>query len=339
MTSRLVRHLLGIPFILALPVVAWAQEASIGGTVRDATGGVLPGVTVTAVHEATGNSFETVTDERGGFRVAVRTGTYRVVLELPGFATLTRTGLEVLVGQQIVVSFEMAPSGLQETLTVTAEAPLVDRASSQLGGNVDPRQLSELPVNGRNWLDLTSLTPGSRTNATAEAPVGGEARGTYQLNLDGQQVTNYVQYNRANPRYSRDAIAEFEFIANRFDATQGRSMGVQVNAVTKSGTNTPAGTVAGYFRNDRFNAADHVVGRRLEVLESADQRHVRRTDPARSRPLLRQLRVRAGTSDLHVDDAVSAIQSGSGGHALGTESRYSPRHAVLSAVPPVVSSQ
>jgi hypothetical protein len=72
------------------------------------------------------------------------------------------------------------------------------------------------------------------------------------------------QYNRANPRYSRDAIAEFEFIANRFDATQGRSMGVQVNAVTKSGTNTPAGTFAGYFRNDRFNAVDYVVGRRLE---------------------------------------------------------------------------
>ena len=202
---------------------------------------MLPGVTVRAVHEATGNTFETVTDERGGFRVAVRTGTYRVIVELPGFATLTRTGLEVLVGQQVVVGFEMAPSALQETLTVTAEAPLLDRVSSQLGGNVNPRQLSELPVNGRNWLDLTTLTPGSRTNATSEAPVGGEARGTYQLNVDGQQVTNYVQYNRANPRYSRDAIAEFEFIANRFDATQGRSMGVQVNAVTKSGTNTPAG--------------------------------------------------------------------------------------------------
>ena len=93
---------------------------------------------------------------------------------------------------------------------------------------------------------------------------GGEARGTYQLNVDGQQVTNYVQYNRANPRYSRDAIAEFEFIANRFDATQGRSMGVQVNAVTKSGTNTPAGSFSGYFRHDRLNAPDHVVGRRLE---------------------------------------------------------------------------
>jgi hypothetical protein len=264
MSARTIRQLLLILAVLALPVVTSAQEATIGGTVRDTTGGVLPGVTVRAIHEATGNTFETVTDERGGFRVAVRTGTYRIIIELSGFATLTRTGLEVLVGQQVVVGFEMAPSALQETLTVTAEAPLLDRVSSQLGGNVDPRQLSELPVNGRNWLDLTTLTPGSRTNATSEAPVGGEARGTYQLNVDGQQVTNYVQYNRANPRYSRDAIAEFEFIANRFDATQGRSMGVQVNAVTKSGTNTPAGSFSGYFRHDRLNAADHVVGRRLE---------------------------------------------------------------------------
>jgi hypothetical protein len=249
--------------LVLLPVIGLAQEATIGGTVRDTTGAVLPGVAVRAVHEATGNSFETFTDERGGFRIPVRTGDYRITAELSGFTTLTRTGLQVLVGQQVVVNLEMMPSAVQETVTVTGEAPLLDVTSSQLSGNIDPRQLSELPVLGRNWLDLTQLAPGARLNAAGNLPVVGDGRGSYQLNVDGQQVTNYVLYNRPNPSYSRDAIAEFEFIANRFDATQGRSTGVQVNAVTKSGTNTPSGTFSSYFRDDRFNAADHVVGRVL----------------------------------------------------------------------------
>ena len=93
---------------------------------------------------------------------------------------------------------------------------------------------------------------------------------SFQLNVDGQQVTNVLTGGGdfGQPRYSRDAIAEFEFVANRFDATQGRSMGVQVNAVTKSGTNTRAGTFAGYFRNDKFNAADFIQHR---VIPYSDQ--------------------------------------------------------------------
>lgn len=87
MSARTIRQLLVILAVLALPVVTSAQEATIGGTVRDTTGGVLPGVAVRAIHEATGNMFETVTDERGGFRVAVRTGTYRMIVELSGFST------------------------------------------------------------------------------------------------------------------------------------------------------------------------------------------------------------------------------------------------------------
>jgi Carboxypeptidase regulatory-like domain/TonB dependent receptor-like, beta-barrel len=254
---------IAIVAILAFPVIGLAQEATIGGTVRDTTGGVLPGVAVRAVHEATGNTFETFTDERGSFQMPVRTGNYRVTAELSGFATVSRSALQVLVGQQVVVNLEMAPSTVQETVTVTGEAPLIDVTSSQLSGNIDPRQLSELPVLGRNWLDLTQLAPGARLNAAGNVPTVGDGRGTYQLNVDGQQVTNYVQYSRPNPQYSRDAIAEFEFVANRFDATQGRSMGVQVNAITKSGTNIPSGTFSSYFRDDRFNAADHVVTRVL----------------------------------------------------------------------------
>ena len=244
---------LGVLFTLP----AHAQEASLGGTVTDATGAVLPGVTVTAVSEASGNTFESVTDERGQYRVSTRTGTFRVTAALPGFASTVRT-VVLLVGQQGTLNLELAPSGVAENVTVTGEAPLIETTSSSIGGNIDPRQMSELPLNGRNWMDLTLLASGARGNASADVPLQGQ--GFWQLNVDGQQVTQLLAGTQ-QPRYSRDAIAEFEFVSNRFDATQGRSAGVQVNAITKGGTNKPAGTFSGFFRDDNFNAADFIQKR------------------------------------------------------------------------------
>ena len=98
--------------ILTLPMTAHAQEAVINGTVTDSTGGVLPGVTVTALHQASGNTFEAVTDGHGTFRVAARAGVYRITAVLPGFSTVTRTGLELLLGQQAIVNLQMAVSAL-----------------------------------------------------------------------------------------------------------------------------------------------------------------------------------------------------------------------------------
>src|SRR6202158_3203662 len=102
--------------LLALRGVGLAQEVAVTGTVTDSTGGVLPGVVVQAVHEESGNHFETVTDDSGRYRLPVRVGSYRLSAELPGFATFTRTGLEILVGQQIVVNISMVPSSVQESV-------------------------------------------------------------------------------------------------------------------------------------------------------------------------------------------------------------------------------
>jgi hypothetical protein len=266
MGRRLVR-----PFILialccmAFPALSFAQEATIAGTVKDSTAAVLPGVAVHAVHDATGTQFEAFTDDRGNFRIPVRIGVYRITAELAGFATLQRTGLEVLVGQQVALNLVMMPSAVAESVTVTGEAPLVNVSSSQLGGNIDSRQLSELPVNGRNFLDLTMLAPGARANHTDPGglPVT-TALGTVQLNIDGMQVTNNCcGGSNRQPSFGRDAIAEFQFISNRFDATQGRSSGAQVNVITKSGTNTLSGSLSGYFRSDQMTAKDFVQHRVL----------------------------------------------------------------------------
>jgi hypothetical protein len=254
--------------LLALPVLAFAQEAVLTGTVTDSTGGVLPGVTVVAVNEASGNSFESVTDGRGVYRIPARVGNYKITAELSGFNTVVRTGVEVLVGQTRTLNLQLAPSTLQETVTVTGEAPLIETTTSSLGGNIDPRQVQELPVAGRNWMALALLAPGSRTSSTnAAAPLpdrnNGESR-EFQLNLDGQQVGSELGAGN-QPRFSQDSIAEFQFITNQFDATQGRSTGVQVNAITKSGTNQVTGLFRSNFQSSRFNSEDPIAKRVIPV--------------------------------------------------------------------------
>ena len=270
MRSIFITRLIVLGALLALPIAAYAQEATLSGIVTDSTGGVLPGVTITATHEASGNTFLAVTDQSGAYRIPARIGSYKITAELSGFTTMTRTGLELLVGQQAIINVQMSPSTVQESVTVTGEAPLIDVTQSSLGSNVDPRQLSELPVNGRNWIDLTMLAPGSRANAVNETPVtrNSNTAGSFQLNVDGQQMTQLVAFDFGQPRFSRDAIAEFEMISNQFDATQGRSIGMQVNAITKSGTNTLSGTLSGYFRDDNFNAANFIQQRVLPYSDS-----------------------------------------------------------------------
>jgi hypothetical protein len=254
--------------ILMVPMAVFAQEAVLTGSVTDSTGGVLPGVTVTASNEATGNKFVGVTDEKGIYRIPVRIGSYVITGELSGFTSATRNGVQLLVGQTASIDLRMSPSTVTETVTVTGEAPLIDLKNSSIGGNVDPKQVQELPVYGRNWMALALVAPGSRTDpfasgTAAQTPLpdrnNGEAR-EFQLNVDGQQVSADIGTG-GQPKYSQDSIAEFQFVANRFDATMGRSTGVQVNAITKSGSNQLQGLVRGNFRDDRFNAKNPVLNR------------------------------------------------------------------------------
>jgi hypothetical protein len=265
----LVGRLFACVFIVIFPVLAAAQEATLSGTVTDSTGAVLPGVTVTALHEATGNRFVAVTDERGVYRIPARAGAYQMTVELSGFTTVTRSGVQLLVGQVVTTNVQMVPSTVQETVTVTAEAPLINVATSSLGGNIDPQQVQELPVQGRNWMALAMLAPGSRmTSDTQNTPIpnrgaAGDVR-QYQFNLDGQQVTSEMGFGN-QPRYSQDSIAEFQFISNRFDATMGRSSAVQVVAISRSGTNRYSGSVRGNFRSSRLNAPNPVIGRVVPI--------------------------------------------------------------------------
>ena len=258
--------------LAVLPAMAYAQEAVLTGTVTDSTGAVLPGVTVTALNEATGNSFLGVTDGTGVYRIPARVGAYRISAELQGFTTVQRTGIQLLVGQTIGVDVQMNPSTIQETVTVSAEAPLIEVNTSSLGGNIDPAQVRNCPCRAATgWRWRCSPPAAARRRATRITRCRTEtvARcASYQLHIDGQQVTQDLGTG-VQPRYSQDSIAEFQFISNRFDATMGRSSGVQVKAITRSGTNTLSGLFRANFRDSKFNAADPVIG---EVLPMQNQR-------------------------------------------------------------------
>jgi len=263
-------HLLGSRLLLAAmlllsPLAALAQQnATISGVVTDESKGVLPGVTVTATDLGTGRVATAVTDAQGDYQIRnLPPGRYSVTAELSGFGTATLPVLEVRVGQNATVPLSLKVGALAETITVTGESPLVDITSSEVAGNVDRRQMEELPLAGRNWMELSLQVKGITANNVDNRPGVGDDN-AFQLNLDGQQITNKVASSGfGQPKFSREAIAEFQIITNLFDITQGRSTGVQVQAISKAGTNNLRGSLYGYFRDDKFNAADFVAKRVL----------------------------------------------------------------------------
>ena len=214
--------------IAALPMRAFAQDAVVTGSVTDTTGGVLPGVTVVALHEATGNKFLAVTDTRGHVPASCPHRRFQGDGGAHGIRPDHHDG-RIARGAG---GGRRSEAGARDAAGV-GDGDRATRRSSiararRVGSNVDPRQMQELPLNGRNFVDLTMLAPGSRQNASTDEL--GAASGTFQLNVDGLRVTQNQTAGFGQPKYSRDAIAEFEFVANRFDATQGGSSGTLVNA-------------------------------------------------------------------------------------------------------------
>src|SRR5229473_2900580 len=162
--SALLRTLVLASAVVFLgPVMLHAQDVTLTGTVTDATKLVLPGVTVTAVNVDSGNTFTGVTDASGAYVInAIRAGTYKLTVALPGFSTQRRDNLELQVSQRAVLNFSLAISSLEETVTVQGSSPLVDFTRSQVAGVIDQKQIRELPLNGRNWMELALLAPGNR---------------------------------------------------------------------------------------------------------------------------------------------------------------------------------
>ncbi|PYR00145.1 MAG: hypothetical protein DMF96_04420 [Acidobacteria bacterium] len=260
-----------VGLLLVLASAASGQEVLVIGAVTDESKAVIPGVTVTAVDLETGRQFTGVSNENGEYRLSnMQPGAYRFQADLSGFATVVIARVELLVGQHATIPFTMKLARLTETVTVTGESPLVDTHSSQVAGNVDRRQMEDLPLQGRNWMELAMIVKGITANDVSDRP--GVRDGQFQLNLDGQQITQQVAGSGfGQPKFSREAIAEFQVVTNLFDITQGRSIGIQVQAVSRAGTNKMAGSYYGYFRDDKFTPLLRVVRVRTRAEHHSDR--------------------------------------------------------------------
>lgn len=248
----------------ALSLSLSAQQTAISGTVADPSGAVIANAAVRLIPTSGGAVAATVTTPSGTYSFpSLQATTYKVRVEVPGFTPAERT-VNLLVGQSATADFALKPAASSITIEVKEDVVEIDVNSSQVGGNVDPGRMKNTPLNGRNWMELSLLVPGVTVNAVSTVPLGNGSQGRFQINVDGQQVTqNAAGTGFGQPQFSREAMAQFQVITNRFDATLGRSSQIQINAQTKSGTNSLHGSAYGYFRSDRFNAADPIAQRVL----------------------------------------------------------------------------
>ena len=252
--------------LVLLGTSVWAQgTAQISGSVRDDTGAVLPGVTITVTQTDTGFTRTVVTDENGAYAMPnLVTGPYRLEAQLQGFRTFTRTGVVLQVGASPVVNVQLAVGGLEESVTVEASAPLVDVKSAGVSEVVEQERIVELPLQGRQVTDLivlagAAVNTGPVTNTRGRSDsvaisVAGGLRTGVTYTLDGA-LHNDV-YDNGNLAFPfPDALQEFQVATGGLSAESGMHSGASVNAVTRSGTNRFSGSAFEFARHHRFNAA------------------------------------------------------------------------------------
>jgi carboxypeptidase family protein/TonB-dependent receptor-like protein len=250
--------------LLMLPVVVFAQArltgSDLGGTVRDDSGGVLPGVTVTATNTATNQSRSSTTDATGNYYIAaLSAGLYNVVAELSGFAPQTHNAVRLQIGQRVNLDFAMRP-GTTESIVVTAAAPVVDTTQADVSSVVSQEQIDNLPTNGRNFLSFTVLTPGVTTDrtpqqgasATSGLSFGGQRARSNNIMVDGVDNNDPI-VGAVRATFSQEAVQEFQVLTNSYSAEFGKASGGVVNIITRSGTNDPGGNVFYFLRNDSLN--------------------------------------------------------------------------------------
>jgi hypothetical protein len=239
---------------------AQVADATLEVSVSDESGQFVPGVNVTVVSPATGLTREVTTAENGTARVAaLPPGAYDVKLSLSGFAEVAQR-IVLRVGQTGRLEVRMKVAGVAETVTVTAESPLVDVFKTDSSTNIVPEQIESLPVADRDFQKLAFLTPGVQRERggfrfITGGPVIGAGGNASQSTIlvDGVDFTDPA-LGLARARFSQDAVGEFRVVTNRFDSEVGGSAGGALSIVTKSGTNDLRGSLFGFFRDKSLRA-------------------------------------------------------------------------------------
>ena len=263
---RVVRLTLCLTLLLAICGKVFAQAGATGtilGTVTDASGAIIPNVTVTVANTGTGQIFKTVTSSSGDyFAPALNPGTYSVSAQAKGFEKSVTNGIALAVNQRARADFALKPGAVSETVDVTAQAVSLDTDSAALSQLVSQQQVEELPLNGRNFMQLILVSAGAVTvggeqgtmrqgQGNAISVNGGRPEGN-NYTLDGLVNTDAALVTPAVV-LSQDAIQEFKVSSGTYSADQGFSA-TQVNIVSKGGTNSLHGAAFLFDRNDAFDA-------------------------------------------------------------------------------------
>jgi hypothetical protein len=284
MFSRL-SCLFALAVALTCPRPTAAQQTvdvgSISGRVVDISGGAVPGAQVTATHNATNVVSEAVTDIEGRFRLPyLRIGTYDIAVRLSGFEDGSKK-LAVSAGSAFELPFTLTPAGVESNVTVTAEAPVLETARSQIAATVSDTEVAALPMNGRNFLDLTLLVPGvapANIPSTQLFPETSAVPGVTlsvgsQRNLSNNFIVDGLSANDdaaglSGITYGVDAIEQVQVVTSGAQAELGRALGGYINVVTKSGTNRLSGTVYDFIRDAAFNGKNALSGTKLPMNQS-----------------------------------------------------------------------
>jgi hypothetical protein len=273
MTTIIRRVFIVAVLSLALTGSLAAQTtATLSGSIVDSSGGLLPGVQVTVRQLTTGFTRSTTTGLDGRFVVAgISAGPYELRAELSGFRPATRADIVVTVGEALTLPpIPLEVGGVQEAVTVTSALSRVNTQTSELSYLVSDQAIATLPLNGRNYTDLTLLQPGviaypSRDGGSVVAhglgmSINGQDYRSNVYLLDGtllNDFTNGPAGSAAGTTLGIESIQEFRVEANAYPAEFGRNFGGQVNVITKSGSNTVRGSAYEYFRNDALDAANY----------------------------------------------------------------------------------
>lgn len=256
----------GALILLLTAGAAWAQgTAQLSGTVRDDTGGVLPGVTVTVTQTDTGLTRTAVTDGTGAYVLpSLPVGPYQLEVTLQGFRTYVQTGIVLQVGGTPAINAVLGLGTLEETITVIGDAPIVDVRSAGISDVVSNEDILELPLQGRQVTDLIVLAGAAVQTGEPRRGLPGGVRisvaGGFPTGvgytLDGAMHNN-PQSNVNLPMPFPDALQEFQVATSGLSANYGVKSGASVNAVTKSGTNRFSGGGFEFLRDHRLNAPEH----------------------------------------------------------------------------------
>ncbi len=247
-------------------VYAQQGSGSISGTVTDPSGAVVAGAQIEVRNVATNLVSRTVTTVAGFYSVpSLAAGEYTVSATAQGFKRAVRSGITLQVDQRAVVNFTLEVGAVAESVEVVGQAPLVDTSGATVGKVVENRRIQELPLNGRNTLALTLLTPGVRSNAASSSGFGDRGVEVTSISINnapnamngqvldgGNNIQTYLGEVNMNPAV--DAIQEFKVQYNTMSAEYGFTAGGIINLATKSGTNRLHGTAYEFLRNDKLDA-------------------------------------------------------------------------------------